>query len=213
MSGYAVLSSYSFGSFTPYPAQSLLESSTGTAVNLSYATLSGYGSAYLSVPASGLTDGTYLVTATGDGSVSGTNTGDQDLTTPINTAIAAITPASIGAVANNGDVMTGSLQFGNTTYHDIYITDESAANSIKPNARILSNADNGAVIDWSMGGQNVNAGISFDAARNAYMFGAVQLAVPYTSVSSPVEGMMAWDYTYHVMKIYNGTTWQTVATV
>ncbi len=47
---------------------------------------------------------------------------------------------------------------------------------------------------------NSGAGIQFAA-------GAAITLPDYSTITTPAEGMVAWDYTGHAMKTYNGTTW------
>jgi len=48
---------------------------------------------------------------------------------------------------------------------------------------------------------------------NTRGFRAPALATPSASISSPIEGTLAYDTTNHVYTYYNGTTWKVIATV
>jgi hypothetical protein len=110
-------------------------------------------------------------------------------------SFATLAGINVAAVDGNMEIFTPSLTFSGV------INDTSAAVSIDSNNRLDYANDGTTSIDW----QNRNLVAAGATAMN-WSNGAPVLP-DYTTITTPVEGMIAWNFTTHALTTYNGTIW------
>ncbi len=143
-------------------------------------------------------------TLTNDGS-GNLSWASQDLT--IGEAIVGSTPYSILFVDEYGNLDQGSA-----------LVDSSGVSSVDFWLRLLVDITNTESLDWGnrlLMDNTATSSIDWANRRLVDPTGAVALSwfggapsLPdYSTVASPTEGMIAWNYTTHAQTSYNGTIW------
>lgn len=80
------------------------------------------------------------------------------------------------------------------------------SNSIESDYSSITGGYNNTICNSYCNSHIVGSGITANANDTAFV-NNLRLVNDYSTIGSPVEGMLAFDYTNHVLKYYNGSTW------